>query len=159
MARKARLWREQHEAESAGIIVGDALPALHVKDNVVVGGAPVARMVKGTRRRRVDAKRAAHPQMHDQRLIAFKIRDEIFGPSPQRQNAPVFEAGGEIFRKRKAQIRPSLFDPADFRSGERRREAQSDSLDLGQFGHRGARVCRKDWSTAEDRPIMDGGRP
>ncbi len=126
---------EQHEAEAARVVVGDAGAVFHMEDDVIVDRAPVAGMMEAAGDLPLDAERAAHAEMHDERLVPVEIGQQIFGPPPQGENASACEPRGEVLREGEAQIRAPLLDAQESRALERGREAPPHSLDLGQFGH------------------------
>src|SRR4029450_13845352 len=62
------------------------------EDDMVVGLELRARVVEYAGRRGgavlLDAKRARHPEMADQCLAAFEMRDQVFGAAAERGDAP-----------------------------------------------------------------------
>jgi hypothetical protein len=76
--------------------------------------------------------------MHDEKLGAIEIGDEIFGAAPEPFDAAAGEPLRETFRKRKPQVRTPLVDRDKPRSGHRRFEPTADRFDSGSsgtFGH------------------------
>ena len=122
---------EQHEAETARVVIGDAGAVLHVEDDMIMRGALVARMVEKPRQRPVHPKGAAHAQMHDERLPGLEVRQQILRAPTQAEHAAARQSGGEIWREGKAQIGPPLLDPQDARAGKRREQPPPNGFDLG----------------------------
>ncbi len=84
---------------------------------------------------RVDAERAAHPEMHDEDVAPIQIGEQIFGPPPEAGNSSALQARGEALRQGEAEVRPPLFHFAEARADHGRLQPAADGLNFGKFGH------------------------
>ena len=83
------MWREkQHVAEAARIVVSDAGAAFKVEDHVIMRGIASARDIGvADGLAVVDAKGAAHAEMHEQRRAIVEPGEKIFAAPLQRLDA------------------------------------------------------------------------
>ena len=134
--RRGHLVGEQiHEAEAAWVVVGDRGAVREMEDDMIVRRVLRARMMECARRRRVDAKRSRHAQVHDEHARVVEIRDEIFRPSRQGFHPPPFETAREILRKGKAEIGAALLDADETPAAHGWFEAPAHGFDFGQLRH------------------------
>ena len=111
-----------------------------MKDDMIMRGIFVTCMMKNAGRHPVDTERAAHAQMHDQRLMIIQHGDKIFRAPPERDNASLGQASRKIVRKGQTQILAPEFDSGERRAFQRRRQSQTNRFDFRQFRHSGAPV-------------------
>ena len=161
---------QQHEPESARVVVGDGGAAAQIKRDVVVLGivAGLVHVVADRRGmtsdRRRDCKTPAHAQMHDERVTALDRRHQILGAPAEVDHPPTFEPRGKIRRKRKSQVLASLLKPGDAHAFHDWSQPTPDGFDFGEFGHRMVQAFRREtllwrwnlshtWLTSP-RPVM-----
>ena len=130
---------QQHQAEAARIVEGDARAGRHVKHDMVVRAVLGARMMEFARRPFVvllgDPERARHAEMHHQHVAGGKVGEQIFRPPPEPGDGAALEPLDEILRQRPAQVGPARLDLDEPRALHHRLQAAADGLDFGQFGH------------------------
>ena len=84
----------------------------------------------------LDAERARHAEMHDERPCRRRgRRARYFARRPTRDDLPPGEPLGEAAREGHAQVGAALLDLDDRRALHHRREAAADGFDFGKFGH------------------------
>ncbi len=134
----ALLWREQHHvAEAARIVVGDAGAACEMKDHVIMGRIAPARDVRlADGLAVIDAKGAAHAEMHEQRRAIVEPGEQILAAPLQRLDTLPFEARRKILRKRKAQIAARQLDFLENAAFENGGKPAAHGLDFGKLRHR-----------------------
>ena len=138
LVRRQRVGRHQiHEAEAAHVVVDDARAIAHVEDDVVM-----RRVALGWRRRQsvtaacfVDAKPAAHTEMHDQDLAIVQAGRHIFGAALEGLDARALQPLDEALRQRKPQIRPPLLDALEPGADQGPFKPPAHRLYFWQFGH------------------------
>ncbi len=126
---------QQHEAEAARIVIGDAGAGIGGQHNVIVRRKARAFVVEAAGKGALDPERARHSEMRDQNLPVIEVEQQIFGAPRQRGDGPAFEARREAGRKGKTQIlAPHLGgrDPVAQQSGL---QPAADGFDFGKFGH------------------------
>ena len=129
---------EIHEAEAPRIVVGDDPAVIQMQDDVVVPGILGALEMEGARSRRLrglDAERAGHSEMREQRCPVVELEQKIFGAPRQPDDPPSRQALPEAGRKWKTNVPPPHLDAFDAGAGHRRLEAAPNGFDLGQFRH------------------------
>ena len=137
----------------------DAGPAavLHREDDMVVRVELRALVMEDARRRRraalLDAERAGHAEMADQRRPAVEMRDQVFGAPAERGDPPSGERLGEAVRKGKAQIRPARLDLDD-----RARPPAPAAARAGRSRPRAVQALRGD-GRIEGLAVPAGARP
>lgn len=102
-----------HKAEAAGIIIGDAVAALHIEDDMIMFGGGGERIVELAERGIRDGEAARHAQMHNQNITRFEFCGEEFGAPTEPCDACAGQAFGKARRKREAQVWPILDDGQD----------------------------------------------
>ena len=156
-----RTFAKQHEAEAAWVVEYHtrltAGSGRKMENDMVVGGSFGALVLElagsvdavGL----LDAKRARHAEMADQRWPILDMHGQIFGPAAERADQPAFEALREAFRKGKAQIGPADLDGEDAGAFHRRLQPTPNGLNLGKFRH-----WRQAWEGMRYRSGRRGGR-
>ncbi len=126
---------QQHEAEAARIVIGDAGAGIGRQDDVIVRRKARAFVVEAAGKGALDPERARHSEMRDQNLPVIEVEQQIFGAPRQRGDGPAFEARRKAGREGKAQILAPDFgghDPVAQQSGL---QSSADGFDFGKFGH------------------------
>ncbi|AIB22071.1 Hypothetical protein BSPT1_I1998 [Brucella suis bv. 2] len=85
---------------------------------------------------RLNAKRAGHAEMADDRKPVIEMDGQIFRTAAKRLDAPAGKAFGKIFRKGKAQVGPILLHPHNGCPFHEGLQTTANRFDLWQFRHR-----------------------
>jgi hypothetical protein len=130
--------RDKHEAKAARVIV-DCRDIAKIKDDVIVNGEILARVIKPGGRMRLilnkDPECAAHAEMGDQHILVLKMNQKIFGAPANGDHAPADKALTEIGREGKAQIGPAQLQRVYAAALDMGGKAAFDGFDLWQFRH------------------------
>ena len=130
---------QQHEAEAARIVEGDAGAGRHVKHDVVVRPVVRARMVEVARRLVAlplgHPERAGHAEMHQQHVAGGEVGEQVFRPPPEPGDAAPLQPLDELPGQRPAQVGAARLDPHEARALHHGLQPAPDGLDFGQLGH------------------------
>ena len=120
MCREITARDDVHEAEAARIVVDDARARLEMERDVVVRGVLRPVVVKNawgrSARRRLDAERSAHAEVHDKDIAAVEVREQIFCATTKRDDGSAFKSPVKVRREGKPQVRATALKRLDGRA-------------------------------------------
>ena len=124
-----------HRAETPCVIEGDARPAPHVQDHMVMLFRRGVVVVKFSDLGAGYQHPARHAQMDQKRLAGGEVGQDVFRPPPKGVDPCAGQPLGHARRKGPAQIGAVYLCLPDHLTLHHRHKTTADGFNLGQFGH------------------------
>ena len=126
---------EVHGAEPPRIVQGNPRAALDIEHHMVMFLWQRQIVVKAPCNGARDQDPPRHAQMHQKRLAAVEIGEQVFRPPPERRHQSAFEPHSHPRRKRPAQPLATHVRALDPVTLQYRHETAAHRFDFRQFGH------------------------
>ena len=130
-------FHQVHRAKPPGVVKGDARPARHMQNDMVMFLRRGVVMVKRADHLPGNQHAPRHAQMDQKRLAGGQIGQNILGPPPQQQHPGPGQARGHIDGQGEPQVGAVDLCGLNHLPLHDRDQTLADGFNLGQFGHDG----------------------